>query len=147
MLFDSGVLTQLSIFKGDFRKSLSIFLTLSDCEIDNLTLYLIHPHVFGDRCYSKYPWKALSFKNAYETEFMICFAFSILVLNSFVPISIKRMIRRTTRWSEVVKGQKNNDQREVIQCYLMTYGRQISRVSPGFCRFLNFQAHFLVHMK
>jgi hypothetical protein len=31
-------------------------------------------HVFGNYCYSKYPWKAVSYKCTYETEFTICFA-------------------------------------------------------------------------
>jgi hypothetical protein len=61
---------------------------------------------------------------------------------SFVDIPIKQMIHRKTRWSEVVKGWKNNDQRGVIQCYLMTSDRQITRISPGFCHFLHFQGHF-----
>ena len=111
---------------------------ISACEIDNLTLtsrYLLHPHVFGDCCYSKYPWKALFYKSTYETEYMICF-----VPKSFVPISMKRMKHCRTRWFEVVNGQKNNDQRGVIQCYLMTCCRQISKVSPGFCCFLDLQA-------
>jgi hypothetical protein len=33
------------------------------------------------------------------------------------------------------KGRKNNDQKEVIQCYLMASGRQISRVFAVFSIF------------
>jgi len=101
--------------------------------------YLLHPHLFGDLCYSIYPWKALSYKLAYEKKFAICFALSILLPKSFVPISPKRMIHLRTRWSGVVKRQKNNEQRRVIQCYLMTYGSQISRVSPVFAVFSIFK--------
>jgi len=119
---------------------------ISACEIDNLTWHhgITPSHVFGDRCYSKYPWKALSYKRAYETEFTICFALSILVQKSLVPLSIELMIRCRPRWSKILKGRKNNDQRGVIQWYLMTSStsRQISRVSPGFCRFLDFKEHF-----
>ena len=106
----------------------TLMFEISAREIDNYALTSLYPMFFGNSCYQN-TLEKLYLTNVHMKQN----SRSVSPLSIVVPkskLTIELMICCITRWSEVVKGRKNNDQREVIQCYLMTSSRQILRVSP-----------------